>query len=155
MGVYDGCLMNPSAFVLEFGKHLYHEAAMAIYHHFRDRPKKVDFDTADTGKIIGSTLDSFLDAVGKHDFPSALAVCSPGLRQALGQRPALESALCLLRGVAPDANGNCPAGYPIKGSRAGVFHMPGGRLYVKTRPVLCFANESQAKTAGYRASQQR
>ncbi len=54
-------------------------------------------------------------------------------------------------GVPPLENGESPAGYPIKGSRTGIFHTPESRFYEITRPALCFANEEDAKKAGYRA----
>ncbi len=58
--------------------------------------------------------------------------------------------------AAPNYDGSCPAGYPIKGnhSRYGdwIYHVPGGQYYNATDPEECFANEAAARAAGYRAS---
>lgn len=59
-------------------------------------------------------------------------------------------------GVAPSGN-SCPSGYPVKGNINAkgehIYHVPGGQYYGRTNPERCFANASDAKTAGYRASQ--
>lgn len=48
----------------------------------------------------------------------------------------------------------CPDNKPIKGNaQSGIYHMPGGQYYGKTMPERCFATESDAINAGYRASQ--
>ena len=41
---------------------------------------------------------------------------------------------------------------PIKVSRSGVYHRPGGRFYASVSAVKEFATEAEAKAAGYRAS---
>lgn len=51
----------------------------------------------------------------------------------------------------------CPAGYPVKGNRTTssgewLYHLRGGAFYDRTRPEECFANEADARAAGYRAS---
>lgn len=55
-------------------------------------------------------------------------------------------------GVPPTEEGKCPDGYPIKVSAKNIYHSPGGRFYVVTRPVRCFATEAEAKAAGFRPS---
>ena len=55
-------------------------------------------------------------------------------------------------GVPPTEEGKCPEGYPIKVSAKNIYHAPGGRFYVVTRPVRCFATEVEAKAAGFRPS---
>ena len=54
----------------------------------------------------------------------------------------------------PQASGwNCPANKPIKGNaQSGIYHMPGGEYYNKTKPERCFATEQEAQKAGYRRS---
>lgn len=52
-------------------------------------------------------------------------------------------------GVPPGPGGAPPAGYPIKGSRTSVYHVPGGRYYESTTPVRCFATAADAKAAGF------
>ena len=53
------------------------------------------------------------------------------------------------RGVPPGPGGVCPAGYPIKGSRTAVYHVPGGRYYATTSPVMCFPTAEDAKAADF------
>lgn len=55
-------------------------------------------------------------------------------------------------GVAPQKDGTCPPGYPVKAGRSGVYHVPGGRFYQRTLPVLCFASAADAQAAGYSPS---
>lgn len=59
-------------------------------------------------------------------------------------------------GSAP-AGGSCPADAPIKGNDSSsgelIYHSPGGSYYDRTDPEECFASESEAQEAGYRASQ--
>jgi len=51
---------------------------------------------------------------------------------------------------------NCPAGYPIKGNRNSrgewIYHMPWNQSYNATNPEDCFATQSAARNAGYRAA---
>jgi len=54
----------------------------------------------------------------------------------------------------PQASGwNCPVGKPIKGNaQSGVYHVPRGQYYNKTKPERCFTTEQEAQKAGYRKS---
>ncbi|WP_449867021.1 sunset domain-containing protein [Nesterenkonia lutea] len=46
-----------------------------------------------------------------------------------------------------------PRGYPIKGNASsGIYHVPSGSYYKRTKPERCFATESAARNAGYRKS---
>ncbi|MBD5786363.1 hypothetical protein IF650_09240 [Cellulosimicrobium terreum] len=48
---------------------------------------------------------------------------------------------------------DCPSWAPIKGNaNSGIYHVPGGRYYERTKPEECFSSESAARAAGYRAS---
>lgn len=48
---------------------------------------------------------------------------------------------------------DCPSAYPIKGNaNSMIYHLPGGTHYDITRPEECFATESAAQAAGYRAA---
>lgn len=48
---------------------------------------------------------------------------------------------------------NCPKGYPVKGNAdSGIYHVPGGAFYSRTKPEECFTTAAAAKSAGYRAS---
>ena len=56
-------------------------------------------------------------------------------------------------GGATPTGGSCPPDSPIKGNRqSGIYHVPGGQYYNATNPEECFATETEAQSAGYRAS---
>ncbi|WP_460796706.1 sunset domain-containing protein [Microbacterium sp. GXF0217] len=53
----------------------------------------------------------------------------------------------------PASEWNCPSWAPIKGNaNSGIYHVPGGRYYEKTKPEECFRTEAAAVAAGYRKS---
>jgi hypothetical protein len=55
--------------------------------------------------------------------------------------------------VAPDADGNCPVGYPIKGKLStGIYHRPGAFAYERTRADRCYRDEDAAVADGLRAA---
>lgn len=55
--------------------------------------------------------------------------------------------------TAPYSSGDCPSWAPIKGNgNSGIYHVPGGAYYDVTNAEECFATESAARNAGYRAS---
>lgn len=57
-------------------------------------------------------------------------------------------------GVPPISAYDCPSSHPIKGNaNSMIYHLPSGRYYDVTKPEECFATESAAQAAGYRASQ--
>lgn len=57
-------------------------------------------------------------------------------------------------GAPPIAGGDCPGEAPIKGNASsGIYHVPGGDFYDRTNAEECFASESAAEDAGYRASE--
>ena len=63
-------------------------------------------------------------------------------------------------GEAAEPNGGeCPSGFYIKGnesvSGSRIYHLPGWEYYDRTWPEECFASESAANAAGYRASKVR
>jgi hypothetical protein len=50
-------------------------------------------------------------------------------------------------------DGACPASHPIKvNSNSGIYHVPGGRFYDRTRPQRCYADAGAAEADGYRAA---
>ena len=59
-------------------------------------------------------------------------------------------------GAPPPAGGDCPSEAPIKGNASSsgefIYHVPGGEYYDRTNAEECFAAESDAQAAGYRAS---
>jgi hypothetical protein len=51
----------------------------------------------------------------------------------------------------PLADGSCPVGYPIKANdNSGIFHLPDGRFYGRTKPERCYSNAETAVADGYR-----
>ncbi|HEX5616682.1 MAG TPA: hypothetical protein VFZ83_16145 [Acidimicrobiia bacterium] len=54
--------------------------------------------------------------------------------------------------VAP-IGGTCPASHPVKVKVAsGIFHVPGGANYDRTRPDRCYPDAAAAEADGFRAA---
>jgi len=52
-----------------------------------------------------------------------------------------------------DASDGCPDSMPVKATKGGIYHVPGGSFYDRTTHVkACFATPADAEAAGYRAS---
>lgn len=50
-------------------------------------------------------------------------------------------------------DGECPPGYPVKANdNSGIFHVPGGRFYERTKPERCYVDAESAAADGYRAA---
>jgi hypothetical protein len=55
--------------------------------------------------------------------------------------------------VPPSADGSVPASHPVKVKKSsGIFHVPGGRFYDRTRPDRCYPTAAAAEADGYRQS---
>lgn len=53
--------------------------------------------------------------------------------------------------VAPEDDGSCPAGYPVKAKlRSGVYHLEGMAAYARTRPDRCYPSAEAAEAGGFR-----
>ena len=53
--------------------------------------------------------------------------------------------------VAPEADGACPISHPIKANdNSGIFHVPGGRFYDRTKAERCYVDADAATADGYR-----
>lgn len=53
--------------------------------------------------------------------------------------------------VAPEDDGSCPAGYPVKAKlRSGVYHLEGMAAYARTRPDRCYRSAEAAEAGGFR-----
>ncbi len=53
--------------------------------------------------------------------------------------------------VSPNDDGSCPVGHPIKANdNSGIFHVPGGQFYARTRPERCYTSAEAAIADGYR-----
>lgn len=50
-------------------------------------------------------------------------------------------------------DGVCPASHPVKANdNSGIYHLPRGRFYERTRPERCYATPEGAEADGYRAA---
>ena len=50
-------------------------------------------------------------------------------------------------------DGSTPAGHPVKVKESsGIFHVPGGRFYDRTKPDRCYPTAAAAEAVGYRRS---
>jgi hypothetical protein len=55
--------------------------------------------------------------------------------------------------VEPDADGGCPESHPIKAKlSSGIYHVPGGANYNRTKPDRCYVDEAAAAADGLRPS---
>lgn len=55
--------------------------------------------------------------------------------------------------VAPDDGGGCPLTHPVKANaNSGIFHVPGGQFYDRTRAERCYVDAAAAEADGYRAA---
>ena len=55
--------------------------------------------------------------------------------------------------VEPTADGECPETHPIKAKMAsGIYHVPGGLNYARTRPDRCYIDAAAAEADGLRQS---
>ncbi|MEL6892212.1 MAG: hypothetical protein AAFP84_11485 [Actinomycetota bacterium] len=53
--------------------------------------------------------------------------------------------------VEPDDEGQCPIGHPVKANdNSGIFHVPGGRFYDRTKAERCYVDAEAAAADGYR-----
>ena len=64
-----------------------------------------------------------------------------------------DSADSRARWVEPNADGGCPPTHPIKAKLAsGIYHVPGGVNYARTKPDRCYTDEAAAAADGLRPS---
>jgi hypothetical protein len=53
--------------------------------------------------------------------------------------------------VEPDADGSCPAAFPVKAKLSSkIFHVPGGQSYQRTGADRCYRNDAAAVADGLR-----
>lgn len=68
-------------------------------------------------------------------------------------RTSASRTITLPRRTDPVSSWDCPTWAPIKGNAdSGIYHVPSGRFYDRTKPEECFADEAAAVRAGYRRS---
>jgi hypothetical protein len=55
--------------------------------------------------------------------------------------------------VDPDADGSCPVTHPVKAKlSSGIYHLPGGASYERTKPDRCYVDAAAAEADGLRQS---
>lgn len=55
--------------------------------------------------------------------------------------------------ASPNDDGSCPDGFPIKANdNSGIYHLPTGRFYARTKAERCYATAEGAEADGYRAA---
>ncbi|MEM8745755.1 MAG: hypothetical protein AAGF91_03560 [Actinomycetota bacterium] len=55
--------------------------------------------------------------------------------------------------VEPDDDGACPISHPIKANdNSGIYHVPEGRFYERTKAERCYVDSDAAEADGYRRS---
>jgi hypothetical protein len=53
--------------------------------------------------------------------------------------------------IGPEDDGSCPISHPIKANdNSGIFHVPGGRFYDRTKAERCYQSAEAAGADGYR-----
>ena len=53
----------------------------------------------------------------------------------------------------PGADGSCPLSHPVKAKLAsGIYHVPGGSNYDRTKPDRCYVDRAAAEADGLRAA---
>jgi hypothetical protein len=81
--------------------------------------------------------------------PAATSTAS--IVNALVDAPEARSSADVGEWVSPDDDGSCPQSHPIKANdNSGIFHIPGGRFYERTRAERCYATAEAAVADGYR-----
>jgi hypothetical protein len=57
------------------------------------------------------------------------------------------------RFIEPGADASCPPTHPVKAKLAsGIFHVPGGGNYERTKPDRCYVDAAAAEADGLRAA---
>lgn len=70
----------------------------------------------------------------------------------LDTEPVVAPVAAAPRWVLP-VDGACPDGYPVKANdNSGIFHVPGGRFYQRTKAERCYVDAAAAAADGYRAA---
>jgi hypothetical protein len=133
----------------------YQEDAQAVY----------DQDTSDPNGLDGPPGEGYTGEQGEacEDLPSRVGSQPPAQKKSQSPRPQPmaptppPASAATGGGAVPPAGGDCPSNAPIKGNASSsgelIYHVPGGQFYDRTNAEECFASESAAQDAGYRASQ--
>jgi hypothetical protein len=53
-------------------------------------------------------------------------------------------------------DGSCPLSHPVKANaNSGIYHVPGGQFYERTKAERCYVDAAAAEADGYRAAKNR
>ena len=122
-------------------------AALAMWMRSRSRPVQVD--DPPEWPPLPPLADSAAVATGSGPTPDVEAVPTADADSAASTAGAASTEQVWR---ACD-DGTCPEGFPIKAKdSSGIFHVPGGRFYERTKPDRCYPDASSAAADGYRQS---
>jgi hypothetical protein len=83
--------------------------------------------------------------------PEGAAPTSAALVNALVDAPEARSTDGAAAGWVASDDGSCPLSHPIKANdNSGIFHVPGGRFYDRTKAERCYSDDEAAVADGYR-----
>ena len=104
--------------------------------------------------VPGATGSSY--RLGAGDVGRSLSVRVTGVKSGYASETRMSAATARVAYPTrtwPISGWDCPAWAPIKGNaNSGIYHVPGGAYYSRTKPEECFATEAAAQAAGYRRS---
>ncbi|MBV8981733.1 MAG: hypothetical protein JO086_12595, partial [Acidimicrobiia bacterium] len=80
-----------------------------------------------------------------------VAVIGLGFIVARSRRAAIEPQVLVLPAWVDAVNGECPPTHPVKAKlSSGIFHVPGGAMYARTKPDRCYRDPAAAESDGLR-----
>jgi|TARA_R110002110_G_scaffold285968_1_gene500330 hypothetical protein len=83
--------------------------------------------------------------------PTNSAPAKPPVVDALVDSPDTRSDTGIRSWLLPNADGSCPDSHLIKANdNSGIFHVPGGRFYDRTKAERCYASAADAVADSYR-----
>lgn len=81
--------------------------------------------------------------------PAPVAAVAPAAPEVEPEAPAPDTEAAWVDPV----DGGCPEGYPVKAKlSSGIFHVPGGLAYDRTKPDRCYRTADDALADGLRAA---
>lgn len=122
------------------------------------KPSDIEPSDVEPGAAVGSAVDEPVDAgaplasgATPRPAPSAPLAQAVEPEALAGDAAVLRDAAGGVAWVEPLADGGCPGTHPVKGKVAsGIYHVPGGRSYGRTRPDRCYASAAAAEADGLR-----
>ena len=106
---------------------------------------------APTASASASTTADDSRTANDAEQPASSGTSTPSVVNALIDAPEARSSSDAGGWVAPADDGSCPALHPIKANdNSGIFHVPGGRFYDRTKPERGYTTSEMAAADGYR-----